>query len=253
MKKIAVLIAAGFILTACGNSSEEATDKSNVVESDVKKNHVEANKEIEVSIQAEPTILEDNKVMISGETNIPDGGQLMFTLNGPEYTAQMKAVIDNGVFKTDVFSDHGEGLPAGKYTLEVSLSIASTQDENFVKKVGKEYEYLNGSFMDEGDLGKTMNYETSFSVEETEQVSEEVTVVDTEIDTISDSQTLTLESLQGIFDDYSAEDDELVSLNMDGNTIRAVLKLAPNPYLDSADLAPTRFSQLTDELLDHEG
>lgn len=241
MKKIAGFMVTALMLTACGNADEETPEKSSEVEINTEDSNVQASNEIEVSIQAEPNILDDDRVKFSGETNLPDDGQLMFTVNGPKYRAQTKAFIKNGEFETDVFSDHGKGLPAGEYTLEVSLSIASTQDASFVKRAGEDYRYLSGNLMEISDLGKTMHYETDFTIEGAEQASE------------GDSQAIPLETLKEIFSDYSAADDELVSLRMDGDKIIAAIKLASNQYFGPEDLAPNHYSQLTDELLDHEG
>ncbi|MCM3743197.1 hypothetical protein M3193_03495 [Sporosarcina luteola] len=48
-------------------------------------------------------------------------------------------------------------------------------------------------------------------------------------------------------------DDKLVSTTIENEEIRAVIKMAPDARFSAEDLAVTRYSQLSDELLDHEG
>src|SRR5690625_1280308 len=164
-------MAVAILLVACGNddakeeettpvSKEEATEQVEETEK------AEEKEPIDVTMDVEP-VIDNGKVYFIGETNIPDRGVLMFTVTGPnDYMAQTKEIILDGEFQTDPFSAQGETLPAGEYELSVSLSIPSAQDEEeFIEAAGEDYEYLTGELMDESDLGKSMEYETTFTIE----------------------------------------------------------------------------------------
>lgn len=78
---------------------------------------------------ATPTIL--------GKTNLPDGTNLMFSLEnkGIAYHAQTHAVVSGGKFEAGPFSLRGSGLSKGTYTLEVSMSVARVQSTTAQKVI----------------------------------------------------------------------------------------------------------------------
>ncbi|PIC80530.1 hypothetical protein CSV75_01690 [Sporosarcina sp. P18a] len=238
MKKLLTLLLAAGLLAACNDDNPKAEPEQEPIKEELPTK--EEAQPIEVEVNAEPVIDEDNKVVIKGETNIPDGGELMFTVSGTGYDGQTKQVIAYGKFQTEPFSKEGKGLPVGDYTLSISLSVASTQDAKFIEETGEEYELLTGNLMDDGDLGKSMNYETSFTIEETVQEPED--------------QSMTEEEASEIVDYFGlGESDELVSVNVKDNEIKAVVKLGENQLLTLDQLAVTTYSQASDEFLNHEG
>lgn len=159
LKKLAFILAASILLGAC--SDEEATPEVEAPETEVQEVESET---IEVTMETEIDTT-DNKATVTGNTNLPDGGELMTTVEGNDYRAQSKNMIENGSFISDTFSDQGDGLVPGTYTVRISLSIPSTQSDEFVEQAGKEYENLSGNLMEESDLGKSLSYETEFIIE----------------------------------------------------------------------------------------
>lgn len=156
MKKLSFLLVIGLMLGAC--SEEEATEP--IEQEEV----AEETADVEMDATAE---VSDGKVTILGTTNLPDGGELMFTVANPEtdYRAQSKNIIENGEFSSDTFSDQGEALTPGEYSVAITLSIASTQSDEFVEQTGEDYENLSGDLVEDSDLGKTVRYETEFTIE----------------------------------------------------------------------------------------
>jgi hypothetical protein len=65
------------------------------------------------------------------------------------------------------------------------------------------------------------------------------------------SQPLTEAQVKQIIDDYTGK-GELVNFSFTGGQIKATINLAPSEFL-AEDMAVNRYSQLSDELLNHEG
>ena len=75
---------------------------------------------IEVSILSE---YNDGKLKFQAISNIPDGTPIIFTLRGKKYTAQCKATTSNSTLISDWFSDKGNSIKDGFYTVELSCPI----------------------------------------------------------------------------------------------------------------------------------
>ncbi|MGZ8286101.1 MAG: hypothetical protein ACXW27_08915 [Allosphingosinicella sp.] len=54
---------------------------------------------------------------IAGRTNLPDGTELMITLDGPSYHGQAKVTVYGGRFASERFSASRRRLPPGGYTI----------------------------------------------------------------------------------------------------------------------------------------
>lgn len=163
MKKLAFLLSIGLLLGACNEEEAAPVTEEKAPAEEVESAEAEPI-EVEVTTEAE---IEDGKATISGTTNLPDDAELMTTIENVEadFRAQSKNKVQDGAFTSDTFSNKGESLPAGNYTVTVSLSIPSTQSEAFKEKAGSDYENLSGDLMEDSDLGKSMSYETEFTIE----------------------------------------------------------------------------------------
>ncbi|MEH7277040.1 hypothetical protein [Neobacillus vireti] len=70
----------------------------------------------------------------------------------------------------------------------------------------------------------------------------------------SESQPLTEEKVIEIVENYSlGEDDKLINFSVTDGEIKATIDLAPNDMFSAEDMSVTRYSQLSDELLNHDG
>lgn len=63
------------------------------------------------------------RLMFRVSSNIPNGTPILLTLKGINYQAQCKAFSENGTFESEWFSDHGNDLKAGFYTLQISCPV----------------------------------------------------------------------------------------------------------------------------------
>lgn len=119
------------------------------------------NVEFDISINR----LEDNRVQIIGKTNLFDKALLLLTVkNSNNYMAQDKVTVENGEFKSAIFSSRGNSLEIGEYRLKVSLSIPGIQCREFIDKAGIEYENLIGDFINRNGIGPSGEYICYFNI-----------------------------------------------------------------------------------------
>ena len=100
--------------------------------------------------------LEDNRVEIIGKTNLFNKASLLLTIkNSNSYMGQDKVTVENGQFKSAIFSNKGNSLEVGRYILNISLSLPGTQSKEFIDNAGIEYENLIGDFINRDGIGPT--------------------------------------------------------------------------------------------------
>lgn len=148
----------GFVLLIVGliiSPSEETENKEGE----------EATDEIDVKIDLNKSD-EDGMVTFDGTTNLPDGAELLVTLSNDDgFRAQSKTNVENGDFKTEQYTNQGDQLETGTYTVEVTMGFASTQPENVQEVIGEESEYLKGDLVEDGELGKTVKYTKNIEID----------------------------------------------------------------------------------------
>ncbi|MFK4316690.1 hypothetical protein EXW32_30130 (plasmid) [Bacillus mycoides] len=89
----------------------------------------------------------------------------------------------------------------------------------------------------------------------TEQQAEaKVAAADAEPAVEQSQQQLTVDKVKEIFEYYSiGENDKLNNVSVENGEIKATIVLAPNSLFPAKDMAVNRYSQISDELLKHEG
>ncbi|GIN39033.1 hypothetical protein [Heyndrickxia oleronia] len=95
-------------------------------------------------------------------------------------------------------------------------------------------------------------------VPESEQTGEEQEdIEDVNVDTEDKSESdspINAEKVEEILTDYGlGEDDKIVSVSVEGGEIKAVIELDPSELVSIEDLAISRYSSSSDELLTHKG
>lgn len=87
------------------------------------------------------------------------------------------------------------------------------------------------------------------------QVKKEDKEVETEIDEAEKvKEYITPDEIKEIIEDSGlGEEDKLASTSVEDGEIKVVIEIAPNELFSAKDLAVTRYSQASDELLNHEG
>lgn len=88
--------------------------------------------------------LNDGKVRFKVTSNIPEGTPLLFTLRGKKYMAQCKSVASNNVSTSEWFSDKGNFIKNGFYTIQVSCPIDKVLPENIRKIFGERNRNIYG-------------------------------------------------------------------------------------------------------------
>ena len=98
------------------------------------------------------------KPKITGETNLPNGTELMFSIEGKSvrYNGQDKSKVSNGSFESSTFSSNYNDLLVGQYEAEVLMPIAEVQPPTVRAVIGEKGEKLKGSIVKNGDLGVTI-------------------------------------------------------------------------------------------------
>ena len=93
------------------------------------------------------TELNDGKIRFQVSSNIPEGTPLIFTLRGKNYTAQCKLVVGNNVTTSEWFSDKGNSIKDGFYTINVSCPIHSVLPDNIKKIFGERNRNIYGPYV----------------------------------------------------------------------------------------------------------
>lgn len=187
---------------------------------------------IDVQIDVEGAY-EYGRVYFFGETNLPDHGELVFSVEGNDYKHKTKGVISDNTFESGVFSDKGDPLEPGTYQLHVELSKPSLQEDRFLEAAGEAYENLSGELMEKSDLEKSLSYSNTFTVQEY-YISE------------SDAEEI-------IKDTGLNEDDKLLEMEVNIlGEITAKIELQKEEDLSDEKLAITRYRQISDKLMERE-
>lgn len=93
------------------------------------------------------------KIEVAGETNLPDGMQLMISLRNPntDYFAQDKVTVNEGRFRSAAFSNRGAALPSGTYEVSISSPLPRLQPSSVRAAIGENGEGLKGPVVVEED------------------------------------------------------------------------------------------------------
>ena len=106
----------------------------------------------------------NNNVLVTGNTNLPDGTILMVSIDGLtlDYSAQDRVIVSSGKFRAGPFSSGGIGLNGGKYIAKALMPYPAVQPESVRKIIGNNGERLAGNqvVFDNGVLVvATINFE----------------------------------------------------------------------------------------------
>lgn len=111
-----------------------------------------------------------------GETNLPDGTEIMITLtNDNGYSAQDKRSVQDGSFTFGPFSDKGSSLRNGTYNVEITTPTANVQPDSVKKIIGSNAVNLVGKLItNDSVFGNRLEYKESFVIGTTPETDEEV-------------------------------------------------------------------------------
>jgi hypothetical protein len=95
-----------------------------------------------------------NGVHIEGQTNLPDGTELMVSFQRGPVVGGEKLSVSNGHFSEDVLPKAGKSIPPGKYDLEISTPLGDLQPDDVKAQLGSDYEALTGPLLRKGVIGE---------------------------------------------------------------------------------------------------
>ncbi|KPQ23184.1 MAG: hypothetical protein HLUCCA13_15025 [Halomonas sp. HL-48] len=167
------------LLVGCSDSEEQASQEQQAREAENAAAEEEAasrearakrdaeTEALDVRILVSASIGSDRRLLIEGETNLPDEAQVQVIVERELSRVRWRERVDvaQGQFTAGPFGP-GSGLPDGGYSVTVELSEATVQPESVQQRIGEEGEYLAGELVAESrhGLGQIATYTTRFMV-----------------------------------------------------------------------------------------
>jgi len=156
-----------FVLLSCKNLDNQPNNQNQSTvakEQPTKPTNESFDKDVVLNFKIESNGTRKPKIV--GETNLPDGTQLMFSIEGKslKYNGQDKSTVSNGRFESSTFSLNNGDLDEGQYNAEVSMPIAQVQPASVRSVIGEKGEKLKGSLVKKSDLGISVSVEKPFQL-----------------------------------------------------------------------------------------
>lgn len=104
---------------------------------------------------------------VSGESNLPDGTEGIASIQSKttKKEGSDKFTVQGGRFEAGPFSDGGQGLAPGNYTLDVTIAIAQVQPSQVKAVIGQNGENLRGPLVDRDDIGTSVQLSQDFRLD----------------------------------------------------------------------------------------
>ncbi|MCP1314161.1 MULTISPECIES: hypothetical protein [unclassified Halomonas] len=137
---------------------------------------------LEVAVTAHVELASDRRLMVAGETNLPEGTRLQVVVERElsRVRWQSRTAVTGGQFRAGPFGS-GSGLPDGGYIVRVQSSEASVQPQAVQEVIGSRGEYLAGELVTQTrhGLGQVTTYSRRFLVgSEPRRTRDQVDVVE---------------------------------------------------------------------------
>lgn len=102
---------------------------------------------IELRLALEHTLTGDNRILLEGTTNLPEGTQLSTSLSGGSFMGQDRAVVSGARWRSGPFGPR-TGLQPRNYEASVTVPYGRTQPEIVQAQLGQQLEKLTGPLME---------------------------------------------------------------------------------------------------------
>ncbi|MDN7131796.1 hypothetical protein JNO04_05425 [Halomonas sp. MC140] len=171
INRAGVLIVAAALLAGCGETEppasesvataqpEQAPPESSAVEEDVAP--------LIVELSTHVSLRTDRRLMVEGESNLPDGTQVRIIVEREisRVRWQARTQIEDGLFAAGPFGS-GSGLPDGGYDVRVEVSEGSVQPVAVQAIIGHNGQHLAGELVSQSrhGLGQVATYSRRFLV-----------------------------------------------------------------------------------------
>ena len=154
-----------YLLIAFGSNNSKRDEPKTEQQSKPSETVVEESsaKTIDVTLEVEPNVnSEDGTVLFGVKTNLPEDTKFLVTVFNDSYTGQDNIVIQkDGIGYTSEFSDDGQGLK-GTYTVNVTMTIPSLQNDSVKKIIGQNGENITGKYVAQSSIGDSNTVEGEF-------------------------------------------------------------------------------------------
>ena len=160
------LVAIYVVLAACLSSCDDNPNGvSHAVTSPAKQQDTEFSitkpRPLELGVTALPL---KHGAKISGQTNLPDGTQLMLKLGRASVFSSGTVSVMDGEFSQDLYPSNGEPIPPGDYEVEISTPLGDVQPAEVKAQLGANYEALTGPLLIAGAFGRTIEHRSKIQI-----------------------------------------------------------------------------------------
>lgn len=110
---------------------------------------------LDVQVKVETKLSEDGRIIVIIQTNLFDKANLMVSVKDTDTGKQFgsaKSFVKDGIATFEPIGKVGSLHNGVHANVSVTLSVSSTQDIDFVKKAGIQYENLSGDFIDKNGI-----------------------------------------------------------------------------------------------------
>lgn len=169
ISSVGVLIVFVALLPGCGETEKPpsepvSTASSGPADPPVAEAEVEP---LDVAITTNVSLRSDRRLMVEGESNLPDGTQVRIIVEREisRVRWQDRTQVESGLYAAGPFG-FGSGLPDGGYDIRVEVSEASVQPEAVQARIGQEGQHLTGELVSQSrhGLGQVATYSRHFLV-----------------------------------------------------------------------------------------
>lgn len=177
MKNVGTLMIFITLLAGCSDMDEPSSDPASASSSDqasVVENEPETAvtetqdvEPLDVEISTHVTLRSDRRLMVEGESNLPDRTQIRVIVEREisRVRWQARTEIEKGHFSAGPYGS-GSGLPDGGYIVRVEVDEASVQPEAVQARIGSQGQHLAGKLVSQSrhGLGQIATYSQRFLV-----------------------------------------------------------------------------------------
>lgn len=110
---------------------------------------------------------------VAGETNLPDGTEGIASIQSKttKKEGSDQFTVQGGRFEAGPFSNGGQGLDPGNYTMDVTIAIAQIQPPQVKAIIGQSGENLHGPLVERGGIGTSVRMTQDFQLGERGEIT----------------------------------------------------------------------------------
>ena len=190
ISRVVVLMVSAALLAGCGetdapNESAATAEQTSSAEPPAAEKEAAKTEEVSplvVEIMAQVSLRSDRRLMVDGESNLPDGTMVQVIVEREISSVRWRerTRVEEGMFAAGPFGP-GSGLPDGGYIVRVEVSEGSVQPEAVQALIGHQGQHLAGELVRQSrhGLGQVATYSHRFLVgSEPRQTRDQVEVLE---------------------------------------------------------------------------